>query len=129
MLLSGINSWINKADVEIISVSSAPIQAPATSTYTVRSGDTLSSIAAKFGTSYQTLASLNGIANPNLIYVGQTLRVNGSASAASVYYTVRSGDNLSAIASRYGTSYQSIASLNSLSNPNLIYAGQTLKIK
>lgn len=129
VLLAGINSWINKADVEIISVSSAPIQAPATSTYTVQSGDTLSSIAAKFGTNYQALASLNGISNPNLIYVGQVLRVNGSASASSVYYTVRAGDNLSAIASRYGTSYQSIASLNGLANPNLIFAGQTLKIK
>ncbi|MFR4913427.1 MAG: LysM peptidoglycan-binding domain-containing protein [Streptococcus lutetiensis] len=125
VLLAGINSWINKADVEIISVSSAP----ATSTYTVQSGDTLSSIAAKFGTNYQALASLNGISNPNLIYVGQVLRVNGSANAGSVYYTVRAGDNLSAIASRYGTSYQSIASLNGLANPNLIYAGQTLKIK
>lgn len=129
VLLAGINSWINKADVEIISVSSAPIQAPATNTYTVRSGDTLSSIASKFGTSYQALASLNGISNPNLIYAGQVLRVNGSASAGSVYYTVRAGDNLSSIASRYGTSYQSIASLNGLTNPNLIYAGQTLKIK
>ena len=119
VLLSGINSWINKSDVEIISVSSAPIQVPATSTYTVRSGDTLSSIASKFGTSYQALASLNGISNPNLIYVGQVLRVNGSASNSSVYYTVRAGDNLSAIASRYGTSYQSIASLNGLSNPTL----------
>lgn len=129
VLLAGINSWINKADVEIISVSSAPIQAPATSTYTVRPGDTLSSIAAKFGTNYQTLASLNGISNPNLIYAGQVLRVNGSASVGSVYYTVRAGDNLSAIASRYGTSYQSIAALNGLANPNLIFAGQTLKIK
>lgn len=129
VLLAGINSWINKADVEIISVSSAPIQAPAQATYTVRSGDTLSSIASKFGTSYQALASLNGISNPNLIYVGQVLRVNGSANAGSVYYTVRAGDNLSSIASRYGTSYQSIAALNGLANPNLIYAGQTLKIK
>lgn len=129
VLLAGINSWINKSDVEIISVSSAPIQSPATNTYTVRSGDTLSSIAAKFGTSYQTLASLNGISNPNLIYAGQVLQVTGSASTGSVYYTVRAGDNLSSIASRYGTSYQSIAALNGLANPNLIYAGQTLKIK
>ncbi|MCO4564809.1 LysM domain protein [Streptococcus infantarius subsp. infantarius] len=129
VLLSGINSWINKADVEIISVSSAPIQAPATSTYTVRYGDTLSSIASKFGTSYQALASLNGLSNPNLIYVGQVLRVNGSVNTGSAYYTVRAGDNLSAIASRYGTSYQSIVALNGLANPNLIYAGQTLKIK
>lgn len=129
VLLAGINSWINKTDVEIISVSSAPIQAPAASTYTVRSGDTLSSIAAKFGTNYQMLASLNGISNPNLIYVGQVLRVSSSANTGSVYYTVRVGDNLSAIASRYGTSYQSITALNGLANPNLIYAGQTLKIK
>lgn len=129
VLLAGINSWINKADAEIISVSSAPIQASAANTYTVRPGDTLSIIAAKFGTSYQALANLNGISNPNLIYIGQTLRINGSANAGSVYYTVRVGDNLSAIASRYGTNYQSIASLNGLANPNLIYVGQTLKIK
>lgn len=129
VLLSGINSWINTSDVEIISGSSAPIQAPATSTYTVRSGDTLSSIASKFGTSYQALASLNGISNPNLIFAGQTLRVNGSANTGSVYYTVRPGDNLSAIASHYSTSYQSIAALNGLSNPNLIFVGQTLKVK
>ena len=128
VLLSGINSWINKSDVEIISVANTQ-PAPATSTYTVRSGDTLSSIAAKFGTSYQALASLNGISNPNIIYIGQVLRVNGSVSNSSVYYTVRSGDNLSSIASRYGVSYQSIAALNGLSNPNLIFAGQTLKIK
>lgn len=127
VLLSGINSWINKSDVEIISV--ANTQVATTSTYTVRSGDTLSGIASKLGTSYQTLASLNGISNPNLIYVGQVLQVTGSASTSSVYYTVRVGDNLSSIASRYSTSYQSIASLNGLANPNLIYAGQTLKIK
>lgn len=129
VLLAGINSWISKADVEIISVSSAPIQAPAANTYTVRSGDTLSSIAVKFGTSYQTLASLNGISNVNLIYPGQVLRVGGAASTGSVYYTVRVGDNLSAIAARYGTSYQILASLNGLSNANLILPGQTLKIK
>jgi LysM repeat protein len=129
VLLTGINSWINKADVEIISVSSAPIQAPATNIYTVQSGDTLSNIASRYGTSYQAIAALNGIANPNLIYVGQVLRVNGSASTGSVYYTVRAGDNLSAIAIRYGTSYQAIAGLNGLANPNLIYVGQTLKIK
>lgn len=43
--------------------------------YTVRPGDTLSGIAAKYGTSYQTLASINGIANPNLIHVGQTIKL------------------------------------------------------
>lgn len=130
VLLAGINSWINKSDVEIVSVSSVPIQAPAAGgTYTVKSGDTLSSIAAKFNTSYQALASLNGISNVNLIYPGQALRVGGAASTGAVYYTVKSGDTLSNIASRYGTSYYSIASLNGLSNANLIFPGQTLKIK
>ena len=43
--------------------------------YTVKSGDTLSGIAAKYGTTYQKLAQMNGIANPNKIYVGQKLRV------------------------------------------------------
>lgn len=130
VLLAGVNSWINKSDVEVIAVSSAPIQAPAAGgTYTVKSGDTLSSVAAKFNTSYQALASLNNISNPNLIFAGQTLRVNGSANTGSVYYTVKSGDTLLAIASRYGVSYQVLASLNGLTNPNLIYAGQTLKIK
>lgn len=44
-------------------------------TYTVQSGDTLSGIAAKFGTSWQRLADLNGLANPNLIYPGQVLTI------------------------------------------------------
>ena len=44
--------------------------------YTVQSGDTLSGIAAKYGTSYQHLARINGIENPNLIYVGQKIKVN-----------------------------------------------------
>lgn len=43
--------------------------------YIVQSGDTLSGIAAKYGTSYQKVAQLNGISNPNVIYVGQKLRV------------------------------------------------------
>lgn len=49
--------------------------APAKKTYTVRSGDTLSGIAAAYGTSWQRLASINGISNPNLIYPGQVLTV------------------------------------------------------
>ena len=99
-------------------------------TYTVQSGDTLSGIASKFGTTYQHLAEINGIANPNLIYVGQVLKVDGNAQTSSaVYYTVQAGDTLSGIASAYETTYQAIANLNGISNPNLIYAGQRLRIK
>ena len=48
---------------------------PAKKTYTVKSGDTLSGIAAKFGTTYQDIAKKNGIANPNRISVGQVLKI------------------------------------------------------
>ena len=47
----------------------------------------------------------------------------------SVYYTVKSGDTLSEIASKYGTTYQAIAKLNGIPDPNKIYPGQKLKIK
>lgn len=49
---------------------------PAARTYTVRAGDNLSSIAARYGTTYQALAAKNGIANPNLIYPGQVLKID-----------------------------------------------------
>lgn len=112
------------------------VNKPATSqntvrTYTVKSGDTLSGIASKYGTTYQHLAQINGISNPNIIHVGQVIKIDGTSANAStpVYYTVKSGDTLSAIASKYGTTYQAIAKLNGISNPNLIYAGQRLRIK
>ncbi len=46
-------------------------------TYTVQAGDSLSSIARRFGTSYTAIAAANGISNPNLIFVGQVLSING----------------------------------------------------
>lgn len=47
----------------------------------------------------------------------------------AVYYTVRSGDTLSGIASRYGTTYQKLAQMNGITNPNLIYPGQRIRVK
>lgn len=103
--------------------------APARQTYAVRSGDTLSGIAARYGTSWQHLAELNGLADPNVIYPGQVLTVDGGAQApAAQTYTVRSGDTLSGIASAYGTSWQHLADINGLGNPDLIYPGQVLTI-
>ena len=46
-----------------------------------------------------------------------------------MYYTVKSGDTLSKIAAKYGTTYQKIATLNGIKNPNKIYAGQKLRVK
>ena len=98
-------------------------------TYTVQNGDTLSGIAAKFGTSYQHLAEINGIANPDVIYPGQVLKVDSAAQGGgSGTYTVQPGDTLSAIAAAHGTSVAAIASANGISNPDLIYVGQVLTI-
>ena len=109
----------------------APKPAPAPAkTVTVKAGDTLSGIAAAHGTSWQELQRINGIANPNLIYPGQVLKLPGGGKPAPQRrtYTVRSGDTLSGIAARYGTSWQALAQKNGLSNPNLIFPGQVLRI-
>lgn len=98
-----------------------------TETYTVVSGDNLSSIAERFGTTWQELARINNISDPSLIYPGQVLKLNGANNTIS--YIVKEGDNLSNIATKYGTTWQAIASLNGLSNPNLIYPGQNLRIR
>ena len=96
--------------------------------YTVVSGDTLSGIASKYGTTYQKLAEYNGIADPNKIYPGQQIKIPGSNSS-SAYYTVVTGDNLTKIANRYGATVNQLVSWNNISNPNLIYPGQKLRVK
>ena len=100
---------------------------PATGTYTVQPGDTLSAIAAKYGTTYQILAAVNGIGDPNQIWPGQVLKVTGTASRESTYY-VQAGDTLSAIANKFGTTVSSLVSLNHISNPNVIYVGQKIYV-
>lgn len=95
--------------------------------YTVKPGDTLSKIAAAHGTTYQTLASYNGIANPNIISVGQKIKIPGSGVTE---YTVKNGDSLWAIAASQlgdGSRYNEIKTMNGLSN-NTIHAGQVLKL-
>ena len=47
----------------------------------------------------------------------------------AIYYTVKRGDTLSGIAAQYGTTWQAIASMNNLRNPNLIYSGQVLRVR
>ena len=96
--------------------------------YIVQSGDTLSIIAEMMGTDWQTLAIVNDIENPNLIYPGQAIKnPNGVTVAINpITYTVQSGDTLSGIASRFGTDYQTLATINNIENPDLIYAGQVI---
>lgn len=101
-------------------------------TYTVAKGDTLSEIAAKFNTSYQYLADINGINNPSLIYAGQVLKVPTNYAANKyVLYTVAKGDTLWSIAEKMlgnGARYQEIKAFNNLSS-DTIFPGQNLKVR
>ena len=135
------NAWRAYAGATGQAVSAPQVQAqnyeqpsvqPSGTTYIVQSGDTLSEIAQRFGTTYQHLAAINGISNPDIIHVGDRIVIDGVVSAQSSddeYYTVQPGDTLSGIAERYGTSYQYLAYINGISNPNKIYAGDTIRVK
>jgi LysM repeat protein len=112
-----------------------PTTAPSTGgtvTYIVQRGDTLYSIARRYGTTVEAIAVANGIANPNLIRVGQTLAIPSSGSppppSGGTTYVVQPGDNLFRIALRYNMSYLYLASYNGISDPSRIYVGQVLRI-
>lgn len=92
-------------------------------TYTVRAGDTLSQIAVKYNTTVAVLVELNDIADKNIIYTGQVLKIPGDT------YTVKAGDTLSAIAERYGTTVAKLVSLNNIKDKNLIYVGDVIKLR
>lgn len=124
VLLAGIMSWINRSNVEITLTGSQTQQATG-GYYTVRYGDSLSSIATKYGTSYAKLASLNGISNPNYIYVGQRLKVTGGVNTTR-YRVVQSGDTLSRISYLTGYSISYLAQKNGISNPNFLKVGQKI---
>ncbi|MDR6864560.1 LysM peptidoglycan-binding domain-containing protein [Phycicoccus sp. 3266] len=107
--------------------------APTTATYTVRSGDTLSAIAARTKTPLGTLYKLNRLSARTVIHPGQHLRVRGtSASAAraasTTAYTVVSGDTLSGIAARKGVPLASLLKANHLSARTVIHVGQKLRV-
>lgn len=97
--------------------------------YIVKAGDTLSAIAQRSGVSLQSLIKANPqILHPDLIRPGQHVSIPAGGSAGSGNYTVQRGDTLSAIGAQHGVSWQAIAEANNLSNPNLIFPGQTLSI-
>ena len=108
--------------------------APSNTYYVVNRGDTLSAIAARYGTTTQTLVQANGLASANLIYVGQRLVIPGGSSAppppssTTGYYTVQGGDTLSSVAVRHGVTAWAIIQANQIANPNFIYVGQRLVI-
>jgi N-acetylmuramoyl-L-alanine amidase len=97
-------------------------------THVVRRGETLSGIAARYGTTVERLAAVNGLADPDVIIAGRRLRVPGSVTTATGSHRVAAGETLSAIAARYGTSVPRLARINHLANPNFIVAGTTLTV-
>ncbi|HQY93108.1 MAG: LysM peptidoglycan-binding domain-containing protein [Caldilinea sp.] len=112
--------------------------------HTVRPGDNLTRISRWYGVSVWQIAQVNGIHNPSLIFIGQVLCIPSTYSPpgpvpprppgpvppvwCSQFYTVQFGDTLSRIARNCGTTVNSLMYLNGIYNPNLIRAGQVLRI-
>ena len=95
--------------------------------HVVQRGETLYSIARRYGVSMWTIANANGITNPNRIYVGQRLSIPTAGPAGRVH-VVRAGETLLHIALRYGVDAWAIARANGITNLNYIYVGQRLII-
>ena len=98
--------------------------------YIVQSGDTLSKIAREFDTTVEILASINNISNVNLIFTGELLYVptSNANDMSHTLYVVKRGDTLWGISRRFGVSISKIVMLNRISNPNLIFPGNVLRI-
>lgn len=121
-------------------------------TYTVRRGDTLSTIARRHGVRMSELVALNGLRSKHRIRIGQKIKLptDGRSSRASTqtasytpskktaeapaalpssgFYTVRRGDNLSKIAGNFGITVADLVAMNNLRSRNRIHAGQQLRI-
>jgi LysM repeat protein len=104
----------------------------------VKSGETLSEIADRFNTTTARLIQINRIGDPDLVMSGTRLQVpvtaQRSSPAAAVNrnaseHVVQSGENLSLIAERYGTSVSRLVALNQLEDPELVAVGSRLKLR
>jgi LysM repeat protein len=134
---------------QTVVVSPAPASSAGgqTFTYTVVAGDTLLTIATRFGTTPEAIAQLNSLADPNALTLGQKLQIPGAAAAAgaaatssagqssgattgggTTSYTVQSGDTLGAIARRFGTTIAELVRINNLANPDALQVGQKLTV-
>ena len=112
-----------------------------TSSYAVKSGDTLSGIARKYNTTVVNLKSLNKLSS-DTIYVGQKLAVSGTVKeeakpstgtpssntgSSTTQHTVKAGNTLSGLAKQYGTTVANLKSINNLKS-DIIYVGQKLTV-
>ena len=107
--------------------------------YTVQRGDMLSSIAKVHGMSLTDVMRLNGLTDPNFIWVGQKLRVSARVSVAEMpddepavadtIYVVKTGDSLSQIAKDHNTTTYALMAINGLPNANFVWVGQRLRIQ
>jgi len=138
-----ITSTLANGSITIVPVASptaaptaAPTAVPGTgTTYVVKWGDTLYSIARRFGVTVNAIVAANGLTNPNFIRVGQTLIIPGAGPVPTPVpttppgsYTVLLGDTLYRIAAKFGVTVDAIVALNHITNPNYIRAGQVLLI-
>ena len=97
--------------------------------YTVKKGNTLSQIAINYNTTVEKIVSLNNITNPNLIYIGQNIKIPIVRYSGNTTYTIKRGDTLYSISRRYNTTVANLVRINRIKNPNLIYAGNVIKIE
>ena len=95
--------------------------------YNVRRGDTTISIAGKFGVTLSALEDRNGLERGEMIYAGDKLSIPG-AGMSGEFYVVRPGDTLFYISRRTGVPIRTLVGINRIKDPDLIYAGEHLKL-
>jgi len=133
-----LGSTVRAAVAAASATTVAKTQSATPSTYTVKAGDTVSSIAGRHGLATASVLALNGLGWKSLIFPGQVLKLTtgNTAPAPSApsqattggRYTITKGDTISSIAARFGVSTQAVLSANGLSWSSIIYPGQTIAI-
>lgn len=104
-----------------------PVRGSGEEIYTVRRGDTPISIAGKFGVTLSALEDRNGLERGEMIYAGDKLSIPGVRMSGE-FYVVRPGDTLFYISRRTGVPIRTLVGINRIKDPDLIYAGEHLKL-